>query len=129
MVRVELNTDSVRDTEEESYLEYRVIHDDGSEGSADLRIRELSDSYIRHELREEGLPDNTKVAEFFFYPHSQTSQRRTGVASRVLDYILEDARRRDVKVVFCEVTNTAMKGFCESKGFRGNYAPHCYVLI
>src|SRR3989344_5141960 len=104
MERIELSDES-----EEDYLEYIVIHEDGSRGSASLTIRELGESHMIYQLREESLPNNTRIAELFLYPHSATSLRRTSVASRVLDYILMAARERDIKIVFCEMTNLDIK--------------------
>ncbi len=125
MERIEL-----LDQSEEDYLEYRVIHEDGSEGSASLTIRELEGTHhMAYQVRDENLPLGSRIAELFLYPHSETSLRRTGVASRVLDYILKDASGRDIKVVFCEMTNLDIKSFCQAKGFKGNYSPHCYIVI
>ncbi len=123
MERIELSD------EQEDYLEYRVIHEDGSEGSADLRVRELRESHMAYSLRDEGLPEDAKIAELFFYPHTETSSRRTGVASRVLDYILKDAKERDIKLVFAECTNLTAGSFFQKKGFKGNYQPHCYIVV
>jgi len=124
MERIELSDES-----QEDYLEYIVIHEDGSRGSASLTIRELGESHMVYQLREESLPNNTRIAELFLYPHSATSLRRTGVASRVLDYILKDAREKEIKVIFCEITNLDIRRFCQNKGFKGNYSPHCYIVI
>ncbi len=127
MERIELSDES-----QEDYLEYKIIHDDGSEGSASLTIRDLYDGsphFMAYQLRNETLPDNAKVAELFLYPHSETSSKRTGVASRVLDHILKDAAERKIKVVFCEITNLDIRNFCQAKGFKGNYEPHCYVVV
>lgn len=124
MERIEL-----LDGSEEDYLEYRVIHEDGTEGSADLRVRELGESHMAYNLRNEGLPNDAKIAELFLYPHSETSSRRTGVASRVLDYVLKDAAERNIKLVFAECTNLTARGFFQKKGFKGGYDPHCYIVI
>ena len=125
MERIELSAES-----EEDYLEYRVIHDDGSEGSASLRLSQLDAThYMNYHLNGEDLPIGSTIAELFLYPHSETSPRRTGVASRVLDYVLRDAGERGIKVVTCEITNKDIQQFCRAKGFRGNYSPHCYLLI
>ncbi len=66
MERIELFDES-----QEDYLEYRVIHEDGSEGYASLTIRDLYDGsphFMAYQLRNETLPDNAKVAELFLYP-------------------------------------------------------------
>lgn len=124
MERIEL-----LDGSEEDYLEYRVIHEDGTEGSADLRVRELGESHMVNNLRDESLPNDAKIAELFLYPHSETSSRRTGVASRVLDYVLKDAAERNIKLVFAECTNLTARSFFQKKGFKGGYDPHCYIVI
>ena len=125
MERIELSAES-----EEDYLEYRVIHDDGSEGSASLRLSQLDAThYMAYHLKVEALPVGSTIAELFLYPHSETSLRRTGVASRVLDHVLRDAGERGIKVVTGEITNEEIRKFCQAKGFRGNYSPHCYLLI
>ncbi len=124
MVTIEL-----LDTSQEDYLEYRVIHEDGSEGFADLRVRELSESYMRYTLRDVGLTDDSKIAELFFYPHSNTSLERSGIGSIVLDYILKDAAERNVSLVFAECTTLTAKSFFQKRGFEVNHSPHCYVLI
>ena len=49
--------------------------------------------------------------------------------ARVLDYILKDAREKEIKVIFCEITNLDIRRFCQNKGFKGNYSPHCYIVI
>lgn len=117
------------DASNEDYLEYRVIHKDGTEGSADLRVRELGESHMVYNLRDEGLPNDIKIAELFFYPHSQTSSERNGVGSRVLDHILKDAAERNIKLVFAECTNLTARSFFQKKGFKGNYQPHCYIVV
>lgn len=116
--------------EDLGYLEYRIVHEDGSNGSTSLTIRELDyGHHMAYQLRGENLPPGTKIAELFFYPHSETSLRNVGVASRVLDYILKDTAERQIGVVFGEITNLTIKNFCHKKGFKGNYGPHCYTLL
>jgi len=120
----------VSDDEDKDYVEYTVIHKDGSKGLADLRIMELGEGHhMAYQLKGEGLPNGTKIAEMFFYPHSETSSRRTGAASRVLDYIVKDARKRDVKVIFCEPHGSAIRGFCQARGLKDTDIDHCYLVI
>ncbi len=127
MEKIELSDASQEDCLE--YVEYRVIHEDGTEGSADLRIRELRESPLAYNLRDEGLPNDALIAELFLYPHSKTSSERTGVGSRTLGYILKDAAERNIRLVFAECTSLAARSFFQKKGFKGNYAPHCYVVL
>lgn len=125
MERIELSDES-----DEDYLEYRVIHKDGSKSFVSLRLSELDETHhMAYQLRGEVLPMGSRIAELFLYPHSETSSRRKGVGSRVLDYILEDAADRDIKLVFCEVTNQVAKSFFHKKLFKGGYNPHCYIVV
>ncbi len=117
------------DASGDDYLEYRVLHEDGSEGVADLRIRELRDSHMAYQLRDEGPPADAKIAELFFYPHSKTSAERKGVGSRVLDYILKDAKEREIKLIFAECTTLAARNFFRKKGFKGDYVSHCHFVV
>jgi len=54
MGRIELS-----DQSQEDYLEYRVIHEDDSEGFASLTVRELEGHHLAYQLREEPLPQGT----------------------------------------------------------------------
>lgn len=118
------------DTSEEDYLEYRVIHEDGSEGGASLRLSDLDDTHtMGYQVRGENLPKWARVAELFLYPHSKSSTERNGVGSRVLDYVLKDAAERNIKLVFAECTTLAARSFFQKRGFKGDYAPHCYTLV
>jgi len=116
--------------DDEDYVEYIIFHDDGTTGGADLRLTELGRyHHMTHQLRDENIPDGSKVAETFVYPHSETSVQRQGVGSQVLDHIVMDARSRGVRVLYAETTNLAAEGLFRKNGFKGNYSPHCYLVI
>ncbi|MBI4158915.1 GNAT family N-acetyltransferase [Candidatus Woesearchaeota archaeon] len=113
----------------EDYVEYEVTHDDGSRGSADLRIMELDRNHHMRLLLDGGLPSGSKIAEIFFYPHSSTTQHRQGIGSQVLDTILNDVQKRRIRAVYCEVTNTIAEGFFRKMGFDRGYDSHYYKII
>lgn len=115
---------------DEDYVEYIFTHKDDSTGSASLTIRELdSTHHITYIIRDEHIPYGFKVAELFFYPNSETSGERKGVGSLALDFIINDAQERGIKVVYVEVTNVAAQQFFQKKGFKGNLEPYGYVVI
>jgi GNAT superfamily N-acetyltransferase len=97
----------------ESYIEYHIYHEDGSAGSFDLRICGLVDSYMSREFVAEGLRSDAKVAETFFYPHSDTSQMGKGIGSQVMEFLLSDARRRGIHAVYGDVRDTKSQRFFE----------------
>ncbi len=123
-IRVEISN------EDEGYIEYLVIHEDGSIGSADLRIMDFDKGHhMERVLRTHNIHHGYLIAETFFYPHSATSNRRCGIGSQVLDYILSDAKARGVCVVYAQPTNVIAINFFRKKGFRHDQNAHWYHLL
>ncbi len=121
-------------TEDPDYgVEYTVIHEDCSIGCATLRITELNPDHhlvLNNVLQGENVPMDSRVAELHFYPHSETSPRRKGLGSKALDFILTDAKKRGIRVVYAEVRDTkVVMPFFRKAGFKGNYAPNCYFVL
>lgn len=114
---------------EDDYIEYNIVHEDGSTGGADLRIMDLDENHHMHLLLDRGLPSGSRIAEMFFYPHSDTTQQRQGIGKQVLDTILKDAQDRGIRAVYVEVTDTKAKRFFRKMGFEGNLEPHGYKVI
>lgn len=105
-----------KDVKDELYVEYLVIHPDGSTGIADLRIMDLDEGHhMGHILREHNIPYRSLIAETFLYPHSSTSNQRCGIGSQVLDYILLDAKARNVHAVYAQPTNITAINFLKKK--------------
>ena len=113
----------------ENYLEYEVTHNNGSIGIVDLRIMELDEFHHMRLLLDKGLSSGSKIAELFFYPHSNTTQQRQGVGSQVLDTILNNARDREIRAVYIEATNTIAERFFRKMGFEICYGTHYYKVI
>lgn len=114
----------------EDYVEYAVVHEDDSIGSAYLRITYLDDShYVSRMVRNENIPFGSKAAHLFFYPNSETSGERQGVGLQVLDFVLNDARTRGIMVVYCMVTNNIAGEFFRKNGFKGGCSPDGYLVI
>ena len=109
------------DSDDKSYIDFRVIHDDGSEGGVDLRVMELEEGHhMEFHLQDEEIPLNSKVAETFFYPHSKTSLRRKGIGSKVLSFVLDKAKKEGIKVVYGETTDINVLSFFHKNGFKGD---------
>ncbi|RJQ15851.1 hypothetical protein C4573_06895 [Candidatus Woesearchaeota archaeon] len=115
---------------EAEYVDYKIIHDDGSHGSADLRIMELEQShFMAYGLLAAGVPLGSKVAETFFYPHSETSTRLHGIGSQALDFVLEDARKRDIKAVYAQTASKGVEEFFQKNGFSRKHMDHVYIVL
>ncbi len=115
--------------DDENYVEYEVIHNNGTRGGADLRIMELDKTHHMRKLLDKGLPSGSKIAETFFYPHGNGTQSSQGIGSAVLEFIIKDAQERGIRAIYADVTNTIAESFFHKNGFDILYGRHYYRIL
>lgn len=116
--------------EDEGYIEYLVTHGDGSTGSADLRIMELDRGHHMEDvLKNHNIPYGALIAETFLYPHSSTSIHRLGIGSQVLEYVVLDAKARNVRAIYAQPNNLRSEEFFKKKDFKLGKHSNWYLLL
>ena len=110
----------------EDFVNYRVVHEDGSTGEANLSIED--GRHILPIIGDDSIPLHSKIAELFFEPHSETSVQRQGVGSRVLEFIIKDAQTRRIKLIYAQPMTTSAEHFFAKHKFKGDSSLR-YIII
>ncbi len=109
---------------------YNIYHPDGLIGDAGVIVNKIrySDDFIKEKALEENLREDDLCAKIEnFFPNGTDLDRdykndkeymRKGVGTRVLNLIIEDCKKKNIKFLYLKTATDSMINFSRKNGFN-----------